>query len=294
MVMLMPKDPAVWGLDGQPEQVREGGRFELRGVSPGSYILSVEQFGETGNQRLSARLPIEVRDGNIDGIEMALSPGVEVTGQVGYEGGAPNTKVGSNESNTPPKVILEPRNQTLTLGVTGGLIEENGRFKLTGVGPDIYGVDIAGLPPDSYIKTVRLGSTEITGAGLDFNQGGASGELSIVVSNSGGQIEGTVEQGENQRVAGIQVVAVPEGAKREQMRLFKLSSTAENGHFELKGLAPGEYLLFAFEQIEPGAYRDPAFLKPLEDKGSRVAIEEKSRKSVVLKAIPAGTSSTVR
>ena len=127
---------------------------------------------------------------------------------------------------------------------------------------------------------------------MDFTEGAVSGELSIVVGSFGGRIEGTVEQAGNRRAAGVQVVAVPQGPRREQTRLFKLSFTDQSGHFELNGLAPGEYLVLAFDQVEPGAYQDPVFLKPLESFGRRVTVVEKSKESVVLKAIPAGTSSS--
>jgi len=98
---------------------------------------------------------------------------------------------------------------------------------------------------------------------------------------------GTVENSDQKKAAAILVVAVPSAEKRAQSRLFKTASTDQNGHFELKGLAPGDYDIFAFEQIEQGAYQDSELLKPLSGRAQRVTVKEKSKETVSLKAIPA-------
>jgi hypothetical protein len=67
--------------------------------------------------------------------------------------------------------------------------------------------------------------------------------------------------------------------------LFKTTVTDTTGHFSITGVAPGEYKLFAWEQIEEGAYQDPEFLKPYENQGQAVAIREGSRETAQLKVI---------
>lgn len=271
-------------MDGVQRPIKEGGSFVLEGVLPGSYTLSVEQFAEAGAPRLHARMSLDVGRHNIDGLELSLAPSAEVFGRIVFEGA--DEHVTNAEFSNQIKVMLEPRTPVATLGVTGGRLDQTGKFKLVGVGPEIYDVDVTGLPPNAYIKTVRFGSADVTASGLDLRPGGAAlAELSLTVSRAGGQIEGTIETPELPAPAGVVVVAVPEGARRAQARFFKQSFTESNGHFIMKGLAPGEYLLFAFVQIEQGAYRDEAFLRPLEDKGFRVSIVENSKNTVALKVI---------
>lgn len=54
-----------------------------------------------------------------------------------------------------------------------------------------------------------------------------------------------------------------------------------------KAIAPGAYKLFAWEDVETGAYKDPEFLKAFEALGERTTIQENSHESAELKLIPA-------
>jgi hypothetical protein len=62
--------------------------------------------------------------------------------------------------------------------------------------------------------------------------------------------------------------------------------TDQNGRYTLKGIDPGDYKLFAWEDIEPGAWDDPEYLKPFESRGQKVTIPENGRENIALDAIP--------
>ena len=61
---------------------------------------------------------------------------------------------------------------------------------------------------------------------------------------------------------------------------------AERGAFSLTGLTPGEYKAYAWEDIEIGAYMDPDFMKPIEEKGEAVSLQKGEQKTLTLKVIP--------
>ena len=75
--------------------------------------------------------------------------------------------------------------------------------------------------------------------------------------------------------------------RRDRQQFYKNAATDQYGHFNIKGIAPGNYKLFAWEDVEPGAAEDPEFLKPYENKGQAFSIEEKSRHNAQLELIPA-------
>ena len=284
-VWLATKSPGGMAWDRQGSPVRNG-KFEIRGVLPGAYVLGGDSFGTEG-ARTTARLSITVGNSNLDNLELAFSPGVEITGRVTYEDAPPE-----DIKNAPPPgrgqtVWLQPKDETMNMMGGAGPIGEGGKFVLKNIGPAAYQVNMQMVSPEAYIKAIRFGDADVTDQGLDLSNGPATGELTIVVSYAGGTIDGTVENGKQEKPAGVQVVAVPELEKRGQPRLFKVAATDQNGHFELKGLAPGEYQLFAFEQIEPGAYQDSEILKPISDKGQRVTVKAKSKETVSLKIVPA-------
>jgi hypothetical protein len=54
----------------------------------------------------------------------------------------------------------------------------------------------------------------------------------------------------------------------------------------MKGIAPGEYKVFAWENVEFDAYKDPDFLRRYEDAGKPVTVAEGGKLAVQLQLIP--------
>ena len=130
-----------------------------------------------------------------------------------------------------------------------------------------------------------MGDDEVKDTGIDTTRS-AGGPLIITVSARAGQIEGVVLDDKQQPTAGASVVLVPEPKLRDRAEAFKDVTTDQYGRFVLKNLEPGAYKLFAWEDVEPGEYMDPEFLKPVEEHGYAVRIHEGSRESAELKLIP--------
>ena len=59
----------------------------------------------------------------------------------------------------------------------------------------------------------------------------------------------------------------------------------ETGAFQMDALTPGEYKLYAFEDMEAGAWLDPGFLKAYENRGTPVELKPGDKAEVVLQAI---------
>ena len=53
----------------------------------------------------------------------------------------------------------------------------------------------------------------------------------------------------------------------------------------MRGIPPGEYKLFSWEEVELGAWEDPEFLKPFEEKGGKIALQEGDQKMLNLVSI---------
>jgi len=71
------------------------------------------------------------------------------------------------------------------------------------------------------------------------------------------------------------------------LRLFNSQTTDQYGKFDLHGLAPGEYRIFAWDGIENNAWEDEDFLKPFEAQGTRIEVQDDDVTTIKLTAIAA-------
>jgi hypothetical protein len=275
MIDLRPRDSGAFaGRVGGA--ARDGdGRFELRGVAPGSYILTAALFVD--KSFYSARVPLDVGAANVEDVQLQLAPGAEMQGRLRVEGDAPLDKKAV-------RVFLAPRGES-TFGGGVESTKEDGSFTVRNVSLDEFIVTLMGLPEAFYVKSIRLGERDISNGVLDLSQGGAGGALDILISPKAARLEGSVSGDDGKPATGIQVVLAPEGERRQNTSLFKLATTDQNGAFSIRGIPPGDYRVFALEQAEPGAWYDPEFLASIESKGEKVSFAESGAETRQLKAI---------
>jgi protocatechuate 3,4-dioxygenase beta subunit len=272
---LMPRDEMeqfTFG-PGNNSIVNPDGTFEFRHVLPGSYTIIGRTNDEKG--RYTARQNIEMADRNLTNVIVAFSPASDIPGRFTVTGSFQGRLRDLN-------VFLQPDSGSRMGGETAGA-KDDGFFVLTGVADDLYRIRVGGVPPNAYIKTARYGSEDVLEKGLD--PAGAHQSLEIVVSGDGGRISGAVSDKDQKAQPGITVVAIPDHPIRWISERSKPTSTDQNGRFNIQGLRPGRYRLYAFEEIEPGAYDDPQFMKRYLDHGKAVDISENSQQTVDLTVI---------
>jgi hypothetical protein len=81
------------------------------------------------------------------------------------------------------------------------------------------------------------------------------------------------------------VVLVPDEAHRDQSRLYQKVATDQYGHYLMRGIAPGDYKIFCWDEVEVGAWEDPDFLRTFEDRGQKISVEDADAKTVDVVAI---------
>jgi hypothetical protein len=250
------------------------GSFGFRGVLAGSYVLTVTAQDAQGAP-LVASVPLQVGERHIEGLVLQPAPLLELAGSVAV----------AEKTPVPPgavRVALDP-SRFLGLAPSFATANEEGKFAQKSLAPNQYRVQVTNLPEGWYVKSVRYGSQEVGEDGVDLT-GGASGGLQITLSTAGAETEGTVRDDDGKPVSGATVALVPDSRRPS---LFKETRTADDGGYSIKGIAPGDYEILAWEDIEPGAYEDPEFLKPFESKAEKLSLKEGSHIGTPLKAIPA-------
>ena len=273
MLYLAQRNARSWLTAHRQIQVVNG-VFELTGVTAGSYSLIAEQFAESGVPVAGALIPLEIADRDIDGVSLVPTPRPDIIGKLIWEQSPPQLGGGRN-----PRVVLRPETGGASLPASapiGADVEENGSFRIRSSPPGVYHLQATNLPPGFYLKSVRLGDSGNASMRLDLSRSQAE-HLTVVVSSRSGALEGNVESNR----AGLQVFALAEG----NPWWSKTVVTGERGHFEVKGLAPGEYRVLAFERIDPEAYQDAELMKSLESYSQRVTVRENGKERLTLKPV---------
>ena len=153
----------------------------------------------------------------------------------------------------------------------------------------VYRWRAADLPNNMYVKTAKLGDSDVTHSDLDLSQP-VAGKLEFTVSPDGGELQGVVTDEKSEPVEAATVVLVPGAEQRSRTRLYRKVESDWQGRFVIHGIAPGDYRLFAWEQVKSGRWYDAEFMKPLESSGVEISIREKATETRTLKAIPAETA----
>jgi hypothetical protein len=262
--------------------INEQGIFEIPDVAPGSYDLVAALNDRT--IRMSARVPVEVGNSDVQNVTLVLSPGFTVTGRVTIEG-----------SNTTGSVDISRMRVTLRPAFGGGFgpmngppaaaaIQADGTFTLQQVGQDGYRIAVTGMPRNAYVKSARLGATDVMDAGLRLDRT-PTGPLELVISTTTGTVDGTVLNEKQEPSVNVTFVLVPDAMHRNRPDLYRTASTDALGRIHLEGVPPGDYKAFAWEDAETGAWQDPEFLRLYEDQGKALRVSESGQINIELRVI---------
>jgi hypothetical protein len=249
------------------------GSFEIRNVAPGSYIATAEDL--VGNELIKASKHIEVYDRDVNNIGLVLSPGIPISGRIALDTGAPlnlgKARPGLNS--------VDPYLDSFA----GPTFQSDGQFIINSVQQGEYTFDVAGIPEDLYIKSERSGQTNLVGVTLGIGAGSPA-PFDILLGTDGGRVIGTVADASGKPFAGAQVVLAPKGDRRNRPDQFRVSSSDEDGAFDLRGIPPGDYQIFAFEDIEDRAWLNSEFMGAT--MGTDVTIVPNTRGTIQLPLIP--------
>lgn len=287
MAMLMPRDLSIFeGPRGAPVI---GGNFDISGILPGSYLLIVTAQGPNTPRKV-AKEDVDVGPDGVEGLSLALASTANLKGAIRVDGTVP---AGTNLSGLvvmlqTPQVGGRPAS---AFGMEAGFgqVDENGNFEIHDVAPGNYVVGLTANGEnfrDWYTKTVQFAGHDVTDAGLRVGAGTRGATLDIVVSTHGASVEGTVVDSNNQPLGNISVMAIPDESRRKRFDLYDVSPSDERGHFELRGLASGEYSVIAAEGIELDDRFDLDAVAKYAREGTAVHLDDAAKKTIQLTLSP--------
>jgi hypothetical protein len=276
-LLLRPQEPDRFPmpLNTQSDWDQKTGTFKISGVPAGAYIL--ESATQIDGRQRRAMKTVEVGDTDVEGI--LLEPGSlpEITGRVTLEGYAAARSVVSS-------IMLQAARNG-----GGAQIEEDGSFRFTYLPPDSYRIVVVPTG-SSYVRSIRQGGRDIRDEGLviselppdpieiDLGSHGATIGGAIAVPNSDPPTPVVIAlfRRVNQRVV---------LEKQAYVNGLATFSTGGMGRFMMQGVAPGDYVLFAWAADAQIEYAEPGFLRQFDRLGTSVHITEDAKLDVAIEQL---------
>jgi hypothetical protein len=274
---------------GEEQNLAQGGKFDFPNVLPGTYHAQVMMvsFGNGQNPSMKMRqirTPIEVNASDVVGLQLQMDTGGDVGGKFRVEGAE---RINWSELNVTLLTVAEGEDEPAGLRVAftqPAEVQEDGSFVIQDAPGGNCQLAVGARSEkyrDYYTKSVLLGGREVVDTGFAVSPGTV---LDVVLSAKGARIEGTVIDREGKPAAGASVVTAPGGGKLGRPDAYQYARTDDSGHFFIRGMNPGVFMVLAFEEMD-GNYRAPEFAKKYEGKGEKVELDEGSKKNVILKLI---------
>ena len=276
---------------GGATQLRPDGSFEFRSVLPGSYVLQFAPVNLNGNAppNLTGRVEVTVNNGDVEGVVLPLTPAPEIEGTVRLEDGDIVTLLKPSQTAGPIAFPGGRLNVILNSPESGGAnaqVKDDGTFRLNNVGSAKYSVNVLPLPQTTYLKSVRFAGEDVTHGFIDTSSG-TGGALEVVLSSKPADVAGSVQNDKGEPMAGIVVTLWPKTPDASLTGGARPANTDQNGGFQLKGLAPGDYYIAAWEELEPGLATSPEFLSHFTGDAKLISLSENGHETRELKPVPA-------
>jgi len=266
----------------EPEVTPDTGAFDIV-LLPGTHTLTAGSAGGTGYA------VVRVGDTDVENVTILTNPGFNITGRMTIEGRSGNTAdlAGLRISllrngpqfqrmPAPPSYSSPLSNGSFTLD--GGI----GDFRVNAapilnLSPSRFPETVPPVLQNAYVKSIRLGNVDVLNAGLHLERA-PEVPLEIVLGTNPGIIEGSAGASD------ISVVLLPDVRRRTDLYRTTTSDTAGRYHFDK--VPPGDYKLFAWSEVEDGAWYDAEFMRNYENRGKPVHISEGSKQDVSLTVLP--------
>jgi hypothetical protein len=258
--------------------------------------MAVRAGGET-NSMGSADVVVESSD--VTGVVIGVqSSSRELTGQVRAEG---DSKLDFSKlyvmftAETDPEKEVDVSNMTSGFfGGTGGFaqVKKDGSFKVS-LSPSAKPYNAVFTTRDTsledwFIRKVLFGGKDVLESGFKPGEG-QTGPIEILISNKGSGIEGTVLDKDQKPFPGADIVAFPSDPKlRRRSDMVQTATADQQGRFRIRGLRPGEYIVFALEESQEQPFTTELFQKANSGKIQTVKLEAAEKQQVQLEVIRQG------
>ncbi|HEV7553714.1 MAG TPA: carboxypeptidase-like regulatory domain-containing protein [Candidatus Angelobacter sp.] len=270
--------------------------FDIGPIVPGKYtITAIEGQGESEG-RTSGSRDVVVDSSDVTGVNISLHAGTaSIHGMVRPEGDAKLdysklfvvlVPAGDTETSSEPTDVADSFSHASAYSE----VSKDGSIKFEVVEPSTkpYQVVVTARGSgveDWFTSKTLFGGKDVLESG--FKIGDAEQRaLEVVVSNKGALIEGTVLDAEKKPFANAEVMALPTDPRlRKRYGLIQKTTADQLGHFKIRGVRPGEYVVLSLEDAEEQPFMEDGFLKKNSAQAQTVKAEAGVKQKLELQII---------
>jgi Carboxypeptidase regulatory-like domain len=246
-------------------------RFEIRDVTPESYVMWAESAD--GGKALVGHAPLTVGEADIDNVELTI---------VGERTGSAVLVVdGGVKLDDLVKLRFEPRNERGKVVDVSKVAGVDG-FRFALMGDEMYDLFVSGLPNDFYVSAVRVNGVDVMPIGIEGVAAAVNRPFEVVIDSSGGRVSGRVMGSDDSLWSRASVALIPD-PPRGRVQSYQEGAADENGLFQLRGVAPGKYILVGWLDEPPCDYYDADGLANCRAAGMSVEVQQAGEQNVDLK-----------
>jgi hypothetical protein len=245
-------------------------------VSSGIYTLVASSL--TGGGATNP-IRVAVADKPITDLAIQLLPTHVLSGRVIWKGEA---------SPKPPlgRVVLNDARVGLGARTAGGAINPDNAFKVDAMFPGHYYFSVDPVPDGWALASATITGRDLVDSGFDYDGSGDVDDVTIEMTNTANTVlRGTLTDSSMRPSPDCTIVVFPEDEHliNRFSRRVRASQSSADGVFLIRGLPAGDYLVAVVDDIENGAWLDPAVLKTMRPAATRVHLNENEQKSIALR-----------
>jgi len=303
MLTLVNETEQALGGNINTARVQPDGSFTFSNVAPGQYMLQARSSGRGGRgggrggganasagaggangqpaappEMLWGQTQVNVDGHALAGLNVALQAGMKVNGKLQFEGGAVPTDL------TRVRVALSPSGTTNGPDLAQNApaqLDATGRFTISGVAPGRYTVRVQGQVQTFTLKSAVTGGRDALDFPLVVKPNEDVADITLTMTTKTQELGGTLTDGQNQPATDYSVIVYSSDTQywTPQSRRIVSVRPGTDGKFIVRSLPPGDYLMAAVTDVEPGAWFDPEFLQQLRSASARVTLAEGDKKT---------------
>jgi hypothetical protein len=275
-------------------QVAKDSSFKINAVPSGKYKVVATEYANVEEARRGVA-EVVVDSSDVNGVVIALGSAHDrVMGVVRAEGDA-KLDYSKLAVVLVPTVLSEGQfaSSDLEGGYEGAFadVKKDGTFNIEFSSSDkLYRALLssrgAGFE-DWFASKVLLGGKDVLDSGFKVAEA-QRGPIEIVISNKGATVEGTVLDGQQKPFSNGEIIVMPSEPKlRQRPDLFQQVVADQQGHFKIRGVRPGEYVILALEDSQEQPFATATFLKTNSGKIQSLKLEPGSKQQMQLEVIRA-------